>query len=339
MSDSPSLPPPPAPLPAVQPPALTNLPGPKNGSSRESSEFEFLDGTKPPQPASSAAATQKDQQPPAVVPVVAAEALPVSPGDQLQKRDDGGDKGNDPGLFGWVRGASGGLFSKVAEKTKTSMETVITTLDPQMKDFMHSGGDITVAVASSEELAVVAPARHAFQAAFGRATVYGVPTEPLQTVAAQPVGFAAARQAAAERLQHLKKKRSMLQTSGTLEEAAVLLAVENFLLETGEDAWVSMGCLSLTDAAREISLTAYTQPIPVSTTLVTRAKDATPESYPRRWSGLAQTVAEAAKEEENHWHETATAGGASRADMVLLAARMLAAMYRRELASRKQQQI
>ena len=37
-----------------------------------------------------------------------------------------------PGLFGWVKGTGGGLFSKVAEKTKSSMETVITTLDPQV---------------------------------------------------------------------------------------------------------------------------------------------------------------------------------------------------------------
>lgn len=38
----------------------------------------------------------------------------------------------DPSIFGWVKG-SGGLLSKVAEKTKSSVESVIMVLDPQMK--------------------------------------------------------------------------------------------------------------------------------------------------------------------------------------------------------------
>ena len=46
------------------------------------------------------------------------------------------------GMFGWVKGS--GFLSKVVEKTKTVTENVITTLDPQMKDFIHSGGDIEV---------------------------------------------------------------------------------------------------------------------------------------------------------------------------------------------------
>jgi hypothetical protein len=42
------------------------------------------------------------------------------------------------GLLGWVKGAvgSGGLLSKVAEKAKSSVDSMITTLDPQMKEFL-----------------------------------------------------------------------------------------------------------------------------------------------------------------------------------------------------------
>ena len=45
-------------------------------------------------------------------------------------------------MFGWVKGS--GFLSKVVERTKTVTENVITTLDPQMKEFIHSGGDIEV---------------------------------------------------------------------------------------------------------------------------------------------------------------------------------------------------
>ena len=41
---------------------------------------------------------------------------------------------------------SNGLLSKVVEKTRSVTENVITTLDPQMKDFIHSGGDVQVKV-------------------------------------------------------------------------------------------------------------------------------------------------------------------------------------------------
>ena len=58
------------------------------------------------------------------------------------------------GMFGWVKGS--GLLSRMAEKTRSVTENVITTLDPQMKDFIHSGGDVQVSnsVSQSPSLAL-----------------------------------------------------------------------------------------------------------------------------------------------------------------------------------------
>ncbi len=330
-----------------------------NGGSRESSEFEFIEG-KAGQGQATAAATIKTPTalppPPAPIPTPASAAAATLPTATVQSppvklnspkaaavkdaslasagksghsstssdqtgQGDGVDDGGS--LFGWVKGASGGILSKVAEKTKSSVESVITTLDPQMKEFIHSGGDVTVIVASDRD-AKVSAVRQAFQDSFGRATVYGLPVRHSDKVAEQPVGFAAGRQGAAERIRMVRERA---------EPGDAVVAVEGFLLEVGDDEWVEMSCLQLQDEARGVSLTCYSQPTPVDPALVARAKDMTPESYPLRWSGLAVPVgglaAEAWGVNKEEWQEAAV--GVSRREALTLASKCLAGLYKRAL--------
>ena len=107
--------------------------------SRESSEFEFVGNNGSGQNTSSGppATLQTDQRDGTdqIQSKATPSILPTSSGDVLDKPDiqNTEDEGIAlPGLFGWVKGTGGGILSKVAEKTKSSMETVITTLDPQV---------------------------------------------------------------------------------------------------------------------------------------------------------------------------------------------------------------
>lgn len=43
---------------------------------------------------------------------------------------------NSGGLFNWVKDTVGTNISRVAEKAKSSVDSMITTLDPQMRDFL-----------------------------------------------------------------------------------------------------------------------------------------------------------------------------------------------------------
>jgi non-canonical (house-cleaning) NTP pyrophosphatase len=72
------------------------------------------------------------------------------------------------------------------------------------KDYIHSGGDFRIVVASDKDVKV-SPVREAFQSVLGKATVFGLAAQAA-SVAAQPVGFAAARQAANERIQNLQNQ-------------------------------------------------------------------------------------------------------------------------------------
>lgn len=228
-------------------------------------------------------------------------------------------------LLGWVKGAVGGsagILSRVTEKAKNSMNSMITTLDPQMKEFLYSGGAVDIVVASDKEVKVC-PIREAFQIVFGKATVTGLPVNTTTAAAAQPVGFAAGVKAAEERI-------SALRTTHNIAVEQTVLAVENFLVEIGENKWFDVGVLLLNDPARGITLETFTQLTPVPAAVVALAQEDTPAEYPLRWSGLGVTVgsimANNLQVHHSEWHQALT--GVSRREMIFLAAKVLAGLYK-----------
>jgi len=287
-------PPPTVSSPSVQPPVITQVQPLLSATS---------DTTKPSLPL----LTQGSRSTPDISTTVVAESPPS------------------PGMFGWVKGA--GFLSRVVEKTKSVTENVITTLDPQMKEFIHSGGSVEVIVASDKENKVI-PVREAFQEVFGRATVYGLPSKSM-SIAEQPVGFASGKQAALERV-------STLRRSGSISSQAVIVSVENFLYEVNEDLWIDMSCLILSDPQHKIQLQTFSQPTPVGSKYIGLVKDGTPENYSKQWSGFAVPVGNVMSEELNvphtSWQEAVT--GINRKELVHLAARALAGLYKKSLQAK-----
>ncbi|XP_017883571.1 protein PRRC1-like isoform X2 [Ceratina calcarata] len=223
------------------------------------------------------------------------------------------------GLLSWVRETvvNSNVLSKVAEKAKNSVNTMITTLDPQM----HSGGDMEIIVASDKD-SKVSPVRQAFQAVFGKATVTGVAVDS-SAVAAQPVGFAAGVKGAEERINSARNL-------STVPRDIPIIAVENFLLEVGEDKWYDLGVILLNDPKRNVNLQSFTQMTPVPSQIVAMAQEGTAEDYPLKWSGLSVTVgslmASSLQVSHNEWHYALT--GISRRDIIYLAVQSLAGIYK-----------
>ncbi|XP_017776338.1 PREDICTED: protein PRRC1-like [Nicrophorus vespilloides] len=239
------------------------------------------------------------------------EALPIEPAQE------------NTGFIDWMKGAvsSGGILSKVAEKAKSSVDSMITTLDPQMKEFIYTGGDVEILVASKQEMKVSA-IREAFQSVFGKARVEGIEAKAVN-IAAQPVGFAAGVKAAEERIQAVL-------TNPKLPNPIPVVAIENFLLEVGEDKWYDLGVIILNDPIKEINLQTFTQMTPVPTEIVNLAQEDTKSDYPLAWSGLAVTVGSLMGSNlhvsHSEWHQALT--GVSRREIILSAAKVLANLYK-----------
>ncbi|XP_012286046.1 protein PRRC1 [Orussus abietinus] len=227
------------------------------------------------------------------------------------------------GLFSWVKEtmANSHVLSKVAEKAKNSVNSMITTLDPQMRDFIYSGGDVEIVVASNKDVKV-SPVREAFQSVFGKATVTGVSVNTT-AVAEQPVGFAAGVKGAEERIHSVRN-------NSALPKDIPIVAVENFLLEVGEDKWYDLGVILLNDPRHNVTLQTFTQMTPVPSQIVALAQESTPKDYPLSWSGLSITIgslmATNLQVSHNEWHHALT--GVSRRNIIFLAAQSLAGIYK-----------
>lgn len=100
---------------------------------------------------------------------------------------------DDLNIFDWFNAAD--LLNQIAEKAKSSVDSVITTLDPGMKEYLYSGGNVKIMVAC-ERAPLVSPVRDAFQTVFGRATVYAAKFDLPNVV--HPVKLASGRQEAIE---------------------------------------------------------------------------------------------------------------------------------------------
>ncbi|NWR73637.1 PRRC1 protein, partial [Centropus unirufus] len=250
-------------------------------------------------------------------------AFPEEHGDPRVSAVQGG--GPAGGLWGFIKGvAENPMVKSVLVKTKNTMETMITTLDPGMVPYMKTGGELDIVVTSNKEVKVAA-IRDAFQEVFGMAVVTGEAAQ--SNIAPQPVGYAAGLKVS------FLQARSR-RVSGTTSVAFMASATESIIFS---ERWFDIGCLIIDDLVNGIHLEAFTQATPVPLQYVQQAKSLTPQDYSLRWSGLLVTVGEVLEKSipnvnRTDWHAAFT--GMSRRQMIYSAAKALAGMYKQHLPSR-----
>ncbi|XP_005380602.1 PREDICTED: protein PRRC1 [Chinchilla lanigera] len=240
----------------------------------------------------------------------------------------GPDEASAGGIWGFIKGVAGNpMVKSVLDKTKHSVESMITTLDPGMAPYIKSGGELDIVVTSNKEVKVAA-VRDAFQEVFGLAVVVGEAGQ--SNIAPQPVGYAAGLKGAQERIDSLRR-------TGVIHEKQTAVSVENFIAELLPDKWFDIGCLVVEDPVHGIHLETFTQATPVPLEFVQQAQSLTPQDYNLRWSGLLVTVGEVLEKSllnvnRTDWHVAFT--GMSRRQMIYSAAKAVAGMYKQRLPPR-----
>ncbi|KAM6148567.1 protein PRRC1 [Erethizon dorsatum] len=240
----------------------------------------------------------------------------------------GHDEASAGGIWSFIKGVAGNpMVKSMLDKTKHSVESMITTLDPGMAPYIKSGGELDIVVTSNKEVKVAA-VRDAFQEVFGLAVVVGEAGQ--SNIAPQPVGYAAGLKGAQERIDSLRR-------TGVIHEKQTAVSVENFIAELLPDKWFDIGCLVVEDPVHGIHLETFTQATPVPLEFVQQAQSLTPQDYNLRWSGLLVTVGEVLEKSllnvsRTDWHVAFT--GMSRRQMIYSAAKAVAGMYKQRLSPR-----
>ncbi|KAI4816491.1 hypothetical protein KUCAC02_008817 [Chaenocephalus aceratus] len=239
------------------------------------------------------------------------------------------------GIWGFFRGVAGNpVVKNVLDRTKHSVESMITTLDPGMAPYIKSGGDIDIVVTSDKELHVEA-VRDAFQEVFGMALVTGEPGSP--TSPRSPWGTQPELRSVQLGLSTLLERIDSLRRAGVIHEKQPVVSLENFIAELFPDRWFDIGCLILEDPGHSIRIEVFTQTTPLALDHIQQAQSLTPPDYSLRWSGLIATVGEVLERSlpninRTDWHQAMT--GMTQRQMIHSAAKALAGIYKRQLPPR-----
>nr|CAI5852201.1 unnamed protein product [Callosobruchus analis] len=221
------------------------------------------------------------------------------------------------GFMGMVKEAfsSGGVLSKMAEKAKNSVDSIITTLDPQMSEYIHSAGDTEVTVTSDNEEEVAA-IRDAFHSVFGKAWVNGIKLN-LPPRPAEAIGFEEGFKNAQEKLTYSLKFRN-----------TPTVAIENIILEQN-NRYFDLSILVMRDIDKDITVETFTQatPIPVSQ-FVKNIENEKPDCKSLR---TAEKLAIYLQDIPEWQFEIS---GIPRKEVLLLAAKALVKVYKNKLISK-----
>lgn len=154
-------------------------------------------------------------------------------------------------LFEWLKVD---VLNQIAEKAKSSVDQLITTLDPGMKEYLYTGGKIHVMVIC-ENKNRVRPIREIFQTIFGRATVLNVAINEIECANGLEEGILYARR-------QISKLR---ENTNTIPQNQVVVAIQPTIVKLNDSVSSTMPtqyltyCMLLEDPVLSLTLNSFSQ--------------------------------------------------------------------------------
>lgn len=210
-------------------------------------------------------------------------------------------------IFDWFKTTD--IINQIAEKAKNSVDSVITTLDPGMREYLYSGGNINIMVISDSN-SLVSPIRDSFQSVFGRATVVAARYNPPEAAEDCPIklanGFDEAIIVAQEKI-----KRLRLDTSNVPQNQVVVVVQPSIVTVTRSDVasnqatsglkidenllprWFLTYCMIIEDPVLGVTMNSYSQLIPLDPEVVKIAKQSnSPDGLSDNHLGFSKSIVE-----------------------------------------------
>lgn len=185
-----------------------------------------------------------------------------------QEKPEGNDE--ETGVLGWLqkRVNNSSFLSKVADKAKTSMDSVLTTLDPGMKDFLKRGENLDIVIAS-DNARIITAIVEGFNRIFTSVNYRGVGTPGAGHLQAQIIGHSQA-------LKYMNERITLLRASGLASPKSAVVVFQPFLHEI-EGEWYESAVIGA--QKNTAILHVFTQPVQVESTVVIALKNHTPKDY------------------------------------------------------------
>jgi len=166
-------------------------------------------------------------------------------------------------LFGWFSKPSQDFINKVSENTVSAFNSVLITLDPQMKEIRYAGGP-SILVTSNQSFDICS-VRDGFLDVFKKATVKSIDTFLSLETAIQLVGYSTAHKISLERIKGLRSNISIV------PQNQIIVSIENFLYNF-DDKWFDSDYLLLDDPLNKIQIAVHTQGTPLNDKYVQQLK-------------------------------------------------------------------
>lgn len=180
----------------------------------------------------------------------------------------------------WMNWISGISQTKIVSNLKSSVESIMTTVDPQMSNYNHPANRPLYLLSSISTPKIVHLIREAFNnVGFSKISINSLDAQNSSQFAPQIIGFPCALQSAREKLEN---SLIMMQ-----DAECTVISIQDFIAELTTDCWFELAVIMLKDKRKNIEMTIYTEGLPVSPEDIAQLQQFTPNDFNLKWSGLS----------------------------------------------------